>query len=437
MHPKVAEVNHLSLVSPIQLDRTDQVMGTVFRKQIMSYGRWVNPNWWWDEELWMELDESIADEMIDNFNKKTFGKRISVPLNHTGDVTANAGEVIKLEKGTGGLWAYIDIRRPDTVADIDNGLVFDVSMGFDLDYVDQKDGLHHGAVLIHVALVTDPYLNDMEDFQHATDTELSKRYDEWAGNIGFGKTQPSLIMMSKYNVEEMKRMKFAKVTNDKEHAVEVTYTDADGSEVKKTVSAGATIDVPTEAEEAVKTQVSESVAPVDPAEPTDPAPADPVVDPAEPVDPAPADPAPAPADEDEKQELARVRRENAELKTNQEYARLLSAGKISPAQEAMFKEFALSGSGAKITFAKDYKGSDGKVMFAKGSTTSVLTMLSAILEAGPKVLSFKEQGGQGGKGGATAELTKEQEAKIKKYGFSVEKFKKQLAAGTITMEDIE
>ena len=53
----------------------DQVVGTVFRKQIMSFGRWVNPNWWWDEELWMELTPEIADEMIANFNNKTYGKR--------------------------------------------------------------------------------------------------------------------------------------------------------------------------------------------------------------------------------------------------------------------------------------------------------------------------------------------------------------------------
>ena len=48
----------------------------------------------------MELDEAFADSLTANFNAKVYGKRISVPLNHTGDVVANAGEVMKLEKAT-------------------------------------------------------------------------------------------------------------------------------------------------------------------------------------------------------------------------------------------------------------------------------------------------------------------------------------------------
>src|SRR4051794_17759703 len=157
MQHQLSDTTLRSIVSPVQLGKTDQMVGTIFRKQIMSYGQWVNPNWWWDDEIFMELNEELADQMIDNFNKKTFGKRISVPRNHTGDVNANAGEVVKLEKGPGGLWAYLDIRDDKTIEDIDKGLIFDVSMGFDFDYQSQKDGKKYGAVLIHVALVTDPY----------------------------------------------------------------------------------------------------------------------------------------------------------------------------------------------------------------------------------------------------------------------------------------
>lgn len=437
MHPKVAQANHLSLVSPVQLDKTDQVNGTIFRKQIMSYGRWVNPNWWWEDEIWMELTEEIADQFITNFNNKTFGKHISVPRNHTGDVNANAGEVIKLEKGTGGLWAYLDIRDPKTVEDIENGLIFDVSMGFDFDYVDQKEGLHHGATLIHVALVTDPYLNNMDDFQRSDTESLSRRFDQWAASFGFGKEPKSLIMMSKANVEELKRMKFAKVTNDKEHEVKVTYTGADGKEVTETVAAGAEIEVPTEAEEAVKTQIAEAAAPEDGDDNGD---GDETPEEKEAREKKEADEKAA-ADaaaagqggegeqkEGEESELSKALRENAQLKAEQQYNALLAKGKITPAQKELFMGLAHAGT---VKLQADVKSMN----LTKGQSTSVISMLSAILEAGPKMIKFGEKGN--GKGEGKVELTKEQEDKIKRSGFNLDTFKKQLAKGTITLEDLD
>lgn len=380
----------------------------------------------------MELTEQHADEAIANFNAKTYGKRISVPRNHTGDVNANAGWVVKFEKGVGGLWAYLDIIDERTLEDLEKGLIGDVSMGFDWNYQDQKSGMKHGFCIGHIALVTDPYLNDMDDFQKTDKAELSRRYDALAENLGVS-NKSGLILMSKNNVEELKRMKFAKVTNDKDFAVEVSYKDAEGNEVKQTAQPGAELEVPAEAEEAVKSQVAGATAAVtDPPE-VEPS-STPAADPKE--TPDDADPTPTGDDpvetttEDEKKELARLRGERAEWEAEKEYQSLLSKGKIVPAQKELFLGLSKAAAQAKVTLSATVPG----ITLAKGQALTVPTMLSAILNAGPKTIKLGEQGGEGE---ATVELTKDQEEKIKKYGFSVEKFKKQLAAGTITMNEIE
>jgi len=425
MITKPSETNLRSLISPVQLGKTDNVVGTIFSKQIMSYGTWINPNWWWDEELTMELDEGLADAMIDNFNKKTYGKKISVPLNHTGDVTANVGEVMKLEKRPGGLWAYLDIRDEVAVKKINDGLIFDVSMGFDWDYVSQKDGKHYGPTLIHVALVTDPYLNDMDDFELADNAALSRRFEEYALNTGFGKSQPSIIMMSKDKVEELKRMKFAKVTNDKDYPVEVTYTDADGKEQKQVLEAGAEVEVSTEQEQAVKDQIASAEKAVEGKEETE-----------EERQAREAEEAKAREEEIAKdnkeqekanEELSKAKAELAELKAEKAYNELLSKGKIVPAQKDLFLSIARLG---EMQLSSDVKA----LKLSKGQNTSLITMLSAILEAGPQVVKLGEQGGDS-KDEEKVELSKEQEAKLKRMGFNLNTIKKQLAAGKLTLSE--
>ncbi len=101
--------------------------------------------------------------------------------------------------------------------------------------------------------------------------------------------------------------------------------------------------------------------------------------------------------------------------------------------------FGKAGAGATVKLDADVKSIDGKtILFKKGSTTSVSTMLSAILEAGPQVVKFGEQGGKGeGAANGKVELTKEQEAKVTRMGFNLDTFKKQLAKGTISLTELE
>lgn len=446
MNPRQNETSLRSLISPVQLSTTDSVSGTIFYKQLFSFGTWANPMWWWDGEPTMELTVDMATKMVDNFNKKVLGSPVPVPRNHTDDVNANAGEVVKLEVGTDGLYGYLDVRDPKTVDDINNGLIFDVSIGFDWDYISQKDSTHYGPTLYHVALVNTPYINNMSGF---TEAELAKRNHEYAAPLTVA-GRPSVIMMSIDKVEELKHMiKFSKVTNDKAFPVEVTYKDQDGKEVKQTVEAGAEIEVDETAADSVTKQITDAVDPdigedgltdeerqTKAKEEQDKKDADEAEAKAKADADAAAAAAAASTDNDEpapivgEQGLAAVRAENAELKAKDAYIGLLSKGKIVPAQKDLF--MGLAKQDLTVKFAKPIEG----VKLSKDNSTSVLVMLSAILEAGATQVKFGEQGGSGN-GGVTAELTKEQEEKIVAMGFSVEKFKSQLAKGNITLKALE
>lgn len=454
MNPTQAETTLRTLTGSVQLaaaDSTGQQAddgSKLYKKQLFSYGTWANPMWWWDGEPTMELTVDLASKMVSNFQANVLGSPVPIPRNHTDDVNANTGIVQKLEVGTDGLYGYLLIKDEKTIADIDGGLIFDVSIGFDWDYISQKDSTHYGPTLFHVALVNTPYINNMTGF---TEAELAKRNHEYASALSVG-GQQSVIMLSKSKVEELKTMKFARIKNDKDFDVTVKYTNDEGAEVEATVAAGAELEVPTTAKETVEQQVTDATAPAadddagdgltdeerqakakeeaDKKEADEKATAD-----AKAAEEA-GDTPPAPADETPEQELARVKARNAELEATKAYDELLAKGHIVPAQKDLFLSLARAGS---VNLSSDIKGSDGKVLFAKSQSTSVVTMLSAILNAGPQILKLgKEQGTSAGQGeDAKVELTKEQEERIVHMGFNLETFKKQLSAGTISLTDLE
>lgn len=376
--------------------------GTVYRKQLFTYGIWINPNWWWDDELTMELTQELALAMKANFDNNTIGSKLTVPRNHTGDVNANTGEVIGMEVAPDALYVYLDVRDAKTAEDIDKGLIWDVSAGFDFDWVSQKDGSHHGPCLLHVALTDEPYINNMTGFEK---TELSKREKVFAEQFAID-GKPGVIMMSKSKLKEINMLKLSTVKNDKDYPVKVTYKDDKENEVTIEVAAGAEVDVPEAAAEAVTTQISESTAPV----------ADDGSDDVEKPDETPA-PAPA-ADEDKtKEELSKAHREIAEYRAEKTYDTLLAKGKIKPAQKQLFMSVVTN---ASITLSNDLKLSD-TVTLAKGKqdATSVATMLSAIFEAGP-TLKTAEQGAEG-EDNHGVKLSKEEREEAIRKGYDPEK----------------
>ena len=137
--------------------------GSIYRKQLAKFGEWVNPQYpGLSSSPIMTLDEAWAQKIIDNFNKNTLGAPVPVPLNHTSDVKQNTGRVQSLEIVPGdGLYGNLIITDEDTVRRLDKGEIFDVSISFDWNHIRTDDNKNYGATLLHVALVNNPYLLEM------------------------------------------------------------------------------------------------------------------------------------------------------------------------------------------------------------------------------------------------------------------------------------
>lgn len=394
-------------------DLADGVMtGTVYYKQIVKFGKWVNPLF---PIEYMELDRKWAEKLVSNFNSKIIDK-VPVPLDHTDQVDRNAGEVIKLEIKNDGVYAYLDIRRPEVVQDIDNGLIFDVSISFDWNYTDTSKGNEHGPVLLHVALVNNPYLKGMKPFEQTA--------EQFNNNISEAlalSTNNSAIMLSEAKAKELNIMPTVK--NDKEFEVIITVTNEAGEEVEHVLAAGDEIEVPEGQEEAVAKQIAEAVEASDESDESGEEAGDGEENAeegegSEAGEEAGEEAGDAMAQEDVAEQLSEARRKLAEYELSEKYYNLLQEGKITPAQKDKF--MALS------------NVSNQTIQLSDKQEVSVVEAVVSILEAGPKVLDFSESGSasssEGGEANADAtksddELTAEEKAGMQAVGASPERFK--------------
>ena len=346
--------------------------GSTYRKQIVKFGQWVNPDYpWFSDDPTMTLDEAWAETILKNFTDNSLGSPVTVPLNHTDDVRVNTGIVESLEIVAGdGLYANLNIIDEDTQSKLDKGLIFDVSISFVWDLVRQDNGKHYGATLLHVALVNTPYLIGMNAFEKvgAALSKLSKSFKP----VGLSLANDGAIMLSRTKVKELSKVEESTIKNDKEFDVTVTYKDGD-EDKEVVVKAGEEVVVPTEVAEDVTTQIAEAEAP----EADEDAPEDTPED-------APED-APAPNDDEEDENdkdkaLAKAQLKNAEYAVKERYASLLSAGKVIPAQET--KILALAKLGQGVNLSTD-----------SGKKLDLATVVLDILEAGNVKFSTEENGG--------------------------------------------
>lgn len=364
-----------------------QLNGAVYRKQIARFGKWVNPLFpWGSDDPYMTLDKQWAEEMIANFNKKVV-ERVPVPVNHTDDTSANAGEVVKLELSSdgSGLDAYIEIRRDSVAAEINDGLIFDVSMSFDWDYVDTEQGNHYGVTLLHVALVNNPYLTKMKPFETVKDVigNLSKQLIPKSIALS---NKNSVIMLSESKAKEINSMDEATVKNTQEYDVTIKVKNEEGEEVEKVLAAGEETTVPKDQSEDVLQQIADAEAPAD--DDGDEGSSDDDQDGNDGDDEGSegdGDDEDEDEDDDEKSDtqLSRAQTELARYKTKDLYNTLLSAGKIVPAQKAKFMELS--------------KADVKEVQLSNGKKVSLAQVVADILQAGPQVVKFSEDGSSGKK----------------------------------------
>lgn len=363
-------------------------------KQLCPFGEWIDPNDWDNSKL--VIDKNLVDQLVKNFNDGVLDY-VPVPLGHPYDSSSlaslNTGELLELEAREDGLYGLIEIRDNAIADKIDKNLIPNVSMGMDLQYKDKKDGSLKGAVLQHVGLVTDPYLKGMHAFEPAL-SDMS---------------QAAIVLSdSSNNKREENGMNKVTVTNDRDFDVDVKWQE-DGEEKTATVVAGADVEVPEDQEEAVKQQIADAKEPEDKDE--DKSGEDNLSEGEKDLsDEQKALEAEKAELAREKAELAKQKRELSEKQAEAEYEKLLSEGKLVPAQ----KESYLALCAAK----------DTKVQLSDKKTKSVDVLLSELFAAMPAMRLLSEDGGEGGNGnGDEVQLDDSDKADIERFGLNEEDYK--------------
>lgn len=436
-------LSQTSLAATEEGDTSTDWKGVRFRKQIASFGDWVDPN---DPSKTMVLDKEFADQMIANFDAMRSGEkkqlpRVAIPMNHTDDSYANSGEVVALEQDAAGIWATMEIRDWGTQFKIEDDLVWDVSMAFDFDYEDTK-GEKHGVVLEHVALVNNPYLFGMAEFERAPEQKEKdaaiKAYwddmDDWYDE--FSRTNSgSAIMLSKSKAKELSAMKnrkkkldnnkveLATVTNDREFDVTITVKDEDGADVEQIVKAGESVEVPDDQEDDVKKQIADAEAPDDADlsndDDKDGEGDDDKGGEGDDADKDKKDTTPNPDRDNktlsktERKELADLRAKEADRAAEAAYQTLLSGGFIVPAQKDAFIQLHKAGGSAKIKLSRDKKE-------VELSTSDAIIDL---VKAGGKRVDFSQNGSgkttdDDNKAAVSTKLSEEQTEGLKANGIS-------------------
>lgn len=373
------------IYSLVQADGPMQVIeladgGKRFRKQLVKFGTWADPHNRTKGK--MVLDKTWGQKIVDNFKNKIVG-RVPVPLGHP-DTAAelaqlNRGELVDMDIQDDGLYGTLDIRDPKTAQDIENDLLWDVSISFDNQYVDTK-GKPAGPTLFHVGLLTDPYLKGMQPFQAL------------ANGV-------NAIMLSENEDNHMSSVK-----NEREFPVTIKYKD--GEEDKEvTLEPGKEVEVPDEANEDVSKQVQDAVAPA--AETTS--------------EEAAADGASDHKKEEANKDTSRVAELEKELadskaalatkELSDSYEKLLKDGKLVPAQKALFLSLSSAGT--------------SQISLTDGSTKSLHAMITELLEAGPKRVDFSEKGADSDEGGEKTpydELSDSQKETLEAMGTSPDEY---------------
>ena len=351
--------------------------GTTYRKQLVKFGVWENPDYpWFSDDPKMTLDEAWAEQIVENFNAGNLGSKVPVPLNHTDDVKANTGEVVSLEIVAGdGLYGNLEIRDEDTIADLDNGLIFDVSISFVWDLVRQDDGKHYGPTLLHVALVNTPYLIGMSAFEKVGQA-LSKLSSSFKP-VGLSLNNGGAIMLSRNKIKELSKVEVSTIKNDKDFDVTVTYKDGD-EDKEVVVKAGEEVEVPTEVAEDVTTQIAEAEAPsTDEDENKEDESKDDDSNSDENKDDSTEES--EDEEEDKDKQLSKALLRNSELSIEKRYSELLSAGKVTPAMKDKILGLAKLEQGVSLSTEA-------------GKKVSLSSIVFDILEAGDKKFSTEENG---------------------------------------------
>ncbi len=387
----------------IELDDHKKSEFVRYWKQLAPFGKWT----YGGSDL--VIDEPLVDELIKNFKDKVLDY-VPVPLGHPMDSASlaelNKGELIELDKRDDGLYGLIEIRDQKTAENIDNKLLPNVSIAFDTKYRDKKANSVVGAVLQHIGLVTDPFIKGMKEFAPALSDQFS-----------------DVVVLSENplkNQEKEDEMEFVKIKNDRDFAVEVKYEQG-GEELVATVEPGEEVEVPKDQAEAVKKQLADAVVVSEGEQEDD----EKDLSDQDKKDDGDKDGEAGGESSDESKELsdqeklaaerAKLAQEKAEFakeKAEAGYQKLLSEGKILPAQKEAFLGLA--------------SVSETQVQLSDTETKTVDTLLSEFFEAMPDMRLLSEDGddnGNGDGGEEEVELSDQDKEAIERYNLDEETYK--------------
>ena len=191
---------------------TTEVATGVYKKQIIPYGEFTNPAFpFGSDERMVTFTDEIFSQIIANFESRVTGGIVPIPKDHTDSVESNTGEVTKLgvekhhkNKQHNGLYAYMSIKGEDTIQRIQDGRFPDVSVSLSPDFEDSY-GKTHGYTLMHVALVSQPHLPDMNPFEQLNQEQEAARVSSVVEHFSqkkFGKLEKVMLFSRQVVMEE-------------------------------------------------------------------------------------------------------------------------------------------------------------------------------------------------------------------------------------------
>lgn len=397
-----------------------------YRKMLFRYGTFIDAM---TGEKDLELTKELAEELKANFEAKAI-ERVPVPVDHTRDPKANTGELVELEVEDDALYGVLQIRDYEAIYKIEQELIFDVSVKINWNFTDTETGKKWGAIIEHVALVNDPYIEHMTGFEAVLANVADDIQDEYSKGMRSMLTELSTSMSRQYatkpvimlSINANKRkggntMSTVDVKNTRDFDVEVIYTK-DDEEIKEVVKAGETVTVPADQEEAVKKQIEEAEKPKEKDDTTE---ADKETEAAkgeeketEASKEKTGEAVTTELSKTERDELTQLREEKANLQAEKDYATLSKEGFLVPAQEEAYKAMhkQLSGKSDTIELSKD----------DKTQVHNLVDAFNGLIRAGGKSIEFSQSGSQKSNGDdkesdtqpLSKQLSKEQLKKLEK-----------------------
>ena len=375
--------------------------GKRFVKQLVKFDNWLHPQGGGKR---MKLDRAWAEKVADNFNKKVSGQ-VAVPLGHPKSsaelAQLNRGELTNVEIRDDGMYGVLDVRDAETAKKIEDNLLWDVSISWDPNYVDKLSGEEVGPALLHVGLLTDPYLKGMKPFEALANSANAIMLSESKENeVAVIKNDRKFPVQIEVQVEnELKKVELAV-------GEEITVAEAEAEKVAAQIKAA---EAPAEKKLTAEEKAAEEEVKA-------------IADKAEADAKVAAEAAKTELEKAQK-ELADARAEIALRDAKSRYTELLSEGKIVPAQEDAFMSLSTA-----IT--------SGAISLADGATTSLSDLVTNLFKGAPKRINFGEDGAgadENAKKTPWDELSDEERDASAKLGVTADEFNK--VNGTSSQSD--